>query len=179
MKPPGHLGTRRLMTPAVALWLTAGLATGTLFAALGWGLVHASRTQPSLIDRPVPDLIIRSLEGDDISLRDLRGTPLVVNFWASWCVPCRQEAPVLAAAARQTTGRVQFVGVDIQDTDIAARAYEAELQSPYPVGPAIRGSYRDFGVSAPPETFFVNRDGVVIGRITGPVDEQRMRFYLT
>jgi len=179
MTSPSHLGARRLTLTLVALWLPAGMAAAILFAALGWGLFQGSRAQLSLIDRPVPDLVIRSLDGDEIGLRDLRGTPLVVNFWASWCVPCRQEAPVLAAAAKKTTGRVQFVGVDIQDTDVAARAYEAEIHSPYPVGPAIRGSYHDFGVTAPPETFFVNRDGVVMGRITGPVDEQRMRFYLT
>ena len=85
---------------------------------------------------------------------------------------------MLAAAARRTAGQVQFVGVDIQDTDAAARVYEAEIRSPYPVGPTIRGSYGDFGVTKPPETFFVDRDGIVIGRIIGPVDEQRMRFYL-
>jgi len=150
-----------------------------LLAALGWGLLHASSTQPiSLIERPVPDLAIRSLDGNEVSLRALKGTPLVVNFWASWCVGCRQEAPVLNAGARRTAGRVQFVGVDIQDTDSAARAYEDEIRSPYPVGPTVRGSYGDFGVTKPPETFFVNGQGIVIGHIIGPVDEQRMRFYL-
>src|SRR5213593_1570383 len=163
----------------LATWLVGGLAVGTLFASLGWGLLHAAQKQPSsLVGSQVPDLTIRSLDGDLISLRALKGTPLVINFWASWCVPCRQEAPALAAAAERASGKAQFVGVDIQDTDSAARAYEAEIKSPYPVGPAIHGSYRDFGVNDRPETFFVDRFGIVQSRIIGPVDSRRMDIYL-
>ena len=112
----------------LAAWVAGGLAVGTLLASLTWGLLHAAQQQPSsLIGSQVPDLTIRSLAGDEVSLRALRGTPLVINFWASWCVPCKQEAPVLAAAANRLAGKVQFVGIDIQDTDSAARAYEAGL----------------------------------------------------
>jgi len=164
---------------AVAAWIAGGLAAGTLIASLAWGLLHATQQQPSsLVGSQVPDLTIRSLDGDEVSLRALRGTPLVINFWASWCVPCRQEAPVLAAAAQRTAGKAQFVGVDIQDTDSAARAYEAEVKSPYPVGPAVHGSYRDFGVTAPPETVFVDRHGTIQSRIIGPVDSHRMDIYM-
>ena len=159
--------------------LAPGLLAGTLLASLARGLLHASQQQPSsLVGRPIPNLTIQSLDGNLVSLRAWKGTPLVINFWASWCVPCRQEAPVLAAAAQRMTGKAQFVGVDIQDTDSAARAYEADVKSPYPVGPAIHGSYRDFGVTAPPETFFVDRHGIVQSRIIGPVDSHRMDIYL-
>ncbi len=161
------------------MWIAGGLAAGTLLASLAWGLLHAAQQQPSsLIGSQVPDLTIQSLDGQVVGLRALKGTPLIINFWASWCIPCRQEAPVLAAEARRVAGQAQFVGVDIQDTDTAARAYEAEIKSPYPVGPAIHGSYRDFGVTAPPETFFVDRRGIVQSRIIGPVDSHRMDIYL-
>ena len=163
---------------ALAVWVAVGIATGMLFAALGWGLVRAGNQTNSPVGHRIPDVTIRSLDGELLSLRTLMGTPMVVNFWASWCVPCRQEAPVLAAAARQTAGKVLFFGIDIQDSDAAARTYEAEVKSPYPVGPAIRGSYRDFGVTAPPETFFVDRHGIVQSRIIGPVDSHRMDIYL-
>ncbi len=161
------------------MWIAGGLAAGTLLASLAWGLLHAAQQQPSsLIGSQVPDLTIQSLDGQVVGLRALKGTPLIINFWASWCIPCRQEAPVLAAEARRVAGQAQFIGVDIQDTDTAARAYEAEIKSPYPVGPAIHGSYRDFGVTAPPETFFVDRRGIVQSRIIGPVDSHRMDIYL-
>ncbi len=164
---------------ALAALAVGGLLAGTLLASLAWGLLHASQQQPSsLIGSQVPDLTIQSLDGNLVSLRALKGMPLVINFWASWCVPCRQEAPVLASAAQRMAGKAQFVGVDIQDTDSAARAYEADVKSPYPVGPAIHGSYRDFGVTAPPETFFVDRHGIVQSRIIGPVDSHRMDIYL-
>ena len=164
----------------VVAWVGAGGLAGLLLGALGWGLVHASnKLPPNLLGRAAPAMTVATLDGRRVDLSAFHGTPLVVNFWASWCVPCRQEAPVLNAAAREYEGRVQFVGVDIQDTDSAARAYQAELMSPYPVGPAIKGSYHDWGVTAPPETFFIDRQGVVVSKILGPVDRQRLEVYVS
>ena len=154
-------------------------AAGLLLVSLWWGLVHASNmAPPNLLGQGAPEITVAALDGRQLALSDFRGTPMVVNFWASWCVPCRQEAPVLNAAARDYESRVQFLGVDIQDTDSGARAYQAEFMSPYPVGPAIRGSYRDWSVTAPPETFFVDRQGVVVSKIVGPVDASRLKLYI-
>lgn len=165
---------------ALAGWAGAGGLTAVILGALLWGLLHpASKPTPNLVGRPAPPLTIRSLEGREIRLADLRGTPVVLNFWASWCVPCRQEAPVLADSARASEGRVQFLGLDIQDSDAAARAYEAEVRSPYPVGPAIEGSYVDFGVDKPPQTLFIDRRGVVAARFVGPIDAHSMKLYLS
>ena len=161
-------------------WSVGGGGVAILLVSLGWGMLHAARVSPAgIVGREAPDITIAALDGRVESLASYRGTPLVVNFWASWCVPCRQEAPVLNAAAAKYRGRIQFVGVDIQDSDSAARSYQAEVQSPYPVGPASRGSYLEWGVTAPPETFFINRQGVVISRILGPVDARRLDVYLS
>src|SRR5258708_13949421 len=99
----------------LAAWLVGGLAAGTLFASLGWGLLHAAQKQPSsLVGSQVPDLTIRSLDGDLISLRASKGTPLVINFCASCCVPSRQEAPALTAPAERTSEKAQFVRATVQ-----------------------------------------------------------------
>lgn len=151
-----------------------------LMGSLGWGLLHpANKVPPNLVSQLAPDLTIVTLDGRELKLSSFRNEPLVVNFWASWCVPCKHEAAVLNGAARTYAGRVQFIGVDIQDADVAARAYQAEVMSPYPVGPAIQGSYSQWGVTAPPETFFIDRQGVVISSILGPVDRQRLEVYMS
>ncbi len=167
----------RLVTLA---WTLGGVLAVVLIAGLGWGLTHpANKPAKSLMGQVAPDVTMETLDGGSVKLGDFRGTPLVVNFWASWCVPCKQEAPVLSAAARSYLGRVQFLGVDIQDTDQAARAYQAEAHSPYPVGPAVRGSYQQWGVTAPPETFFLDRRGAVISKVVGPVDAKRLEVYMS
>ena len=160
-------------------WVTGGALAVLLLGALGWGLVHASnKLPPNLLGRAAPAMTVAALDGRHLELSGFLGKPLVVNFWASWCVPCKQEAPILNAAALEYEGRVQFVGIDIQDTDSAARAYQAEVMSPYPVGPAVKGSYRDWGVTAPPETFFIDRQGVVVSKFLGPLDRQQFKVYL-
>ncbi len=152
-----------------------------VMAALVWGLVHAGGRPDarSVVDQAAPDLAIQPFEGPPLSVTGLRGTAIVLNFWASWCVPCRQEAPILSAAARRNAGRVQFLGADIQDSDEAARRFQAEVQAPYPVGPIVRGSYRDYNVTAPPTTFFIDRRGTTVGRVLGQIDARRLDLYIS
>lgn len=152
-----------------------------ILAALGWGLVHASSRPDakSVSGRVAPDLAIQAFDGPTVSVSGLRGTPIVLNFWASWCVPCRQEAPVLNAAARKYAGRVQFLGADIQDSDQAARQFQAEVQAPYPVGPIVHGSYKDYYVTAPPTTIFIDRSGTVVAVVLGQIDSHRLDVYIS
>jgi cytochrome c biogenesis protein CcmG/thiol:disulfide interchange protein DsbE len=161
-------------------WTVGGAMLTLIMAGLGWGLIHpANKTPATLVGKPAPQLSIRTFDGRIYDLAQLSGTPIVLNFWASWCVACRQEAPVLGAAAKQYAGRVQFIGADIQDSDQAARTYEAEIKDPYPVGPIVRGTYHDFGVTAPPETFFIDRQGNVISQFAGPFSDKFMAIYIS
>ncbi len=148
------------------------LVLGSLAAVLGllgWGLARA-RAGP-VGSGTAPDFTLTTFDGDTIRLSDLRGHVVVINFWASWCPPCREEAPYLEATWRRYQDReVLFIGVNYADTEPEARAYIAEFDITYPNGPdigtRIAQAYRIQGV---PETFFVAKDGTIRGVKIGPL----------
>ncbi len=129
-----------------------------------------SLVKSPLIGQPVPDLTLPLLEGEGaISLREKRGTILVINFWASWCTACREEHPDLMATAAAYADRgVEFIGIVYQDDPKAAIAFLDELGRGYPsvLDPDARAAI-EFGVFGVPETFFVDADGTIAGKITG------------
>jgi cytochrome c biogenesis protein CcmG, thiol:disulfide interchange protein DsbE len=167
------------VTARRAAWTAAGVAAAVLVAALAWGLAHpAGGPTSSVLGKPAPDLVVQSLDGAPASLGALRGRPVVLNFWASWCAPCRQEEGPLKDAAQRREGRVGFLGVDFRDSPDAARATQERVQYPYPVGPAAAGVPALYGVTAPPETFFLDARGVVVARFVGPLDADLIDRYL-
>jgi cytochrome c biogenesis protein CcmG, thiol:disulfide interchange protein DsbE len=112
-----------------------------------------------------------------VSLRELRGSPVVLNFWASWCVPCRDEAPVLERAwRRQGADGALFVGLNQQDITDDALAFTRQLGVGY-LNIRDRGNStaRRYGVSGLPETFFIDRSGDVVGHVIGVVSAQQLR----
>jgi cytochrome c biogenesis protein CcmG, thiol:disulfide interchange protein DsbE len=112
----------------------------------------------------------------DRLLSQLRGTPTVVNIWASWCGPCKDEAPALAVAARAYGDRVQFLGVDIQDEQGGARSFIDRFAWPYPSIADPDGAIRDdLGFAGVPETVFYAADGTIVARSTGPVTAAILR----
>jgi cytochrome c biogenesis protein CcmG/thiol:disulfide interchange protein DsbE len=133
-----------------------------VLALLGYGLTREPRYIPSpLTARPAPSLTLPLFDGGTLRLEDLRGKVVFLNFWASWCLPCRKEARLLEAAWQEHKGReVVFVGVNIQDDDSSAREFLREFGITYPNG-IDRGSKIaiDYGVWGVPETFFLDREG--------------------
>ena len=157
------------------------VAVAVVVVVLVLGVAFATRfgndpraVHSPLIGRPAPAVRLSPLGGGDhFLLSDLRGRPLVVNFWASWCVPCRAEHRELAAAhSRYAHQGVRFLGVVYQDDPARARGFLDELgwTHEYATDPGSRAAI-DFGVFGVPETFFVDRDGIVRGRVAGPVTQ--------
>jgi len=140
-----------------------------LLALLGWGLVQVNSGQ---VDSGMaPDFTITSFEGETITLSDLRGQVVIINFWASWCPPCREEAPYLEATWRKYQEQgVVFIGVDYVDTEKEALAYIEEFDITYFNGPdlgtRISHDYRMDGV---PETYYVAKNGELRGVKIGPL----------
>jgi cytochrome c biogenesis protein CcmG/thiol:disulfide interchange protein DsbE len=140
-----------------------------LLAVLGLGLVRSQRGSIRVGDR-VPELILTTFAGDEIDFADLHGQIIVVNFWASWCKPCEQEAVELEQAYQMYKDQgVVFLGVDYVDTEKEARAYLAKFGITYPNGPdlgtRISQAFRTIGV---PETYIIGPDGRLAAAKIGP-----------
>ncbi len=148
-----------------------------LMLSLAWGLQHAALSRPAVIGNAAPRLAIQTLDGAQVSISDLRGKPVVLDFWASWCVSCAEDLAVLSGASTTHPG-VAFVGAAMQDTSGGVRTFEQRHPHPYPVGQIVSGDSRDFGVFAPPVTFFIDAQGVVVASFAGPLDAQTIDHYL-
>lgn len=155
--------------------VTACLAA-VLLAGCGLQADISQRTPTKeLLDEPAPSLQGPSLEGRHLDVAALKGRPVVVDFWASWCGPCRAEQPELNRLARDYTARgVAFIGVDIRDDQAAAQAYERELGVLYPSlfdpSSAVAGTW---GVTAPPTTVVVDARGHIRLRELGTLVDVR------
>lgn len=109
-------------------------------------------------------------------LESLRGTPLVVNVWASWCGPCRLEAPELTEVATEYRDRVWFLGIDVLDARPDARAFIEEFGWPYPSLFDRTGAIRDsLGLIGQPHTLFYGADGTLIGTHAGSITGDQLR----
>lgn len=158
----------------LALFVTvAGLAAFLLAVTRPGG----DDAVPAAVGRPAPDFRLPDLRqgGETISLSAFQGRPVVLNFWASWCVPCRAELRDFQAAHRRLGDRVAFLGIDRQDDREEALQLLGQAGVTYPSAADREGSLdRPFGLRGMPTTVFISADGVVVDHVTGQVKASRL-----
>lgn len=164
----GEVPTRKSRWGRVGRWAAVLLVVG-LIALLGWGVVKAANGPRD--SGLAPDFSLTGFDGRTVTLSQLRGQVVIINFWASWYPPCREEAAYLEQTWRKYQGKgVVFIGVDWVDTEKEALAYIQEFDITYVNGPdigtRIAQAYRIQGV---PETFYVDKTGRLRGVKIGPL----------
>jgi cytochrome c biogenesis protein CcmG/thiol:disulfide interchange protein DsbE len=158
-------------------WLLVPLVVLPVAWLLFQGFGRDPRSVPSaLVGRAAPAWELHTLDGDTLGSDDLGGRPYVVNFWASWCIPaCVDEHPVLATAHERYGEDVVVIGVLYQDDPGDAESFLARYgDAGYDHLVDAAALAVDFGVTGPPETFFVDADGIVRDKQVGPLTEATM-----
>lgn len=141
-----------------------------LVVILGAGLYRSQQGQVS-VGETAPEFELVSFSGQTYRLSELRGSVVVLNFWASWCESCKPEARDLETAYKfyKPRGDVLFLGVDYVDTEPEALAYLEEFQITYPNGPDLRTEISQaFRIRGVPETFVIDQDGTIAHVQIGP-----------
>jgi cytochrome c biogenesis protein CcmG, thiol:disulfide interchange protein DsbE len=161
-----RLRLRHLVVAAVVPVILLGLFGAAV-------LLRLPATSPTAIGAVAPDFSVVDLEGNPINLRDLRGRPVIVNFWASWCVACPDEFPLLRdAEAQHRDDGLAVVGIVYQDRTQAAADFVTRNGGSWPVAMDPDGRVADaYAIFGPPETFFIGRDGSIKARVLGQITE--------
>lgn len=171
LRPDGGRWIRGLGLAVVAL------AVAALVSLLAFGLVNEgdSGTGAAMLNREAPDFTLNLFDGGTFTLSENRGQPTVVNVWASWCDTCREEASVLEQGWRSFQDQgVVFVGVNVMDSRGDAEAFLEQFDITFPNGPDESDIYFQYGATGTPETYFINRDGIMVQKIVGPVDARQL-----
>lgn len=132
--------------------------------------------QEGTVPRELDSRIDAASADGNLALDELTGSPVVLNFWASWCVPCREEAPLLARGWRRWGPEgVVFLGLNMQDLTDDARGFLVEFENTYPnVRDQTDEVANEWGLTGIPETFFLDADGRVVNHVIGVVSPQQM-----
>ena len=147
--------------------IIAAVLLGVLFLGLG---KNPNEIRSPLIGRPAPAFALREVgTGRTVDLSQLKGTPVILNFWATWCGPCWEEHPVLVANAR-TLPNVRFLGVVFQDSEEKILSFLRQRGSSYPTVVDDQGKTAiAYGVGGVPESFFLDANGVIVAKYSGPM----------
>jgi cytochrome c biogenesis protein CcmG, thiol:disulfide interchange protein DsbE len=161
---------RRLPLP----WLLAGAVFPLiLLILLAIGLGWRTGEDGAGIGERAPDFVLADLNGRPVRLADFAGQPVLVNFWASWCGPCVEEFPLLRDAweGHREAGLV-LIGIVYRDTSEQARGFMERMGAAWPVAMDPAGAVAEaYGIFGPPETFFIDRRGIIADRQIGQLSK--------
>ena len=158
----------KVTTAVFALSLAAILALGAVAATSG----TAASPAPQASDQPAPAFTLPALGGSSgqVTLAGYAGRPVIINFFASWCVPCRQETPLLARYYRSAHGTVNLLGIDSNDSQAAAVTFTRQAGVSYPLAyDPVAKTAGAFRVAELPQTFFLNARHQIVDRVFGGV----------
>ncbi|HEX2194349.1 MAG TPA: TlpA disulfide reductase family protein [Candidatus Limnocylindria bacterium] len=163
-------------------WLVVAAVLPLLLLA-GWAgllLARDSGARGASIGSQAPEFSLADLDGDPVRLADLRGRPVIVNFWASWCGPCVEEFPLLSEAATRHAGDgLALVGIVFRDNSEAARAFMQRMGASWPAAmDPGEATAQEYGIYGPPETFFIDAEGTVVARQIGPLGRADLERHL-
>ncbi|MDP9193659.1 MAG: redoxin family protein [Acidobacteriota bacterium] len=147
--------------------IIAAVLLGVLFVGLG---KNPNEIRSPLIGKPAPTFALREVgTGRSVDLGELKGRPVVLNFWATWCGPCWEEHPILVANAKMLPD-VQFLGVVFQDSEEKILGFLQQRGSSYPTVVDDKGKTAiAYGVGGVPESFFLDANGVIVAKYSGPM----------
>ncbi len=151
----------------IAATFAAALAAPQAAAVAGDGV--------AVVGHPAPRFVVETATGDEVTRASLAGRPAVLNVFASWCPPCREELPRIAAAARLSRGRVRFVGVDAQEPVQIAVAFAKQMQIPYEIVFDHGQFAASYGATSLPETIFIDKAGSIRAIVHGVISERELK----
>jgi cytochrome c biogenesis protein CcmG/thiol:disulfide interchange protein DsbE len=171
--------------------LASGIPVLALLALLGWSVARSGGVpggvgvneefgEVPVGRRPAPEFSLETLDGGVLRLSDLRGKAVMVDFWSSWCPPCRQEAPALAQVYGEYADRgVQFVGIALWDKRDHVASHVERFGLTYPNGLDAKGlTAIEYGVFGLPEKFFIDSQGYLARKFVGPMEADKLRAAL-
>jgi peroxiredoxin len=151
------------------------LVLGVIAVALGSAFYTAYSNDESIVEvgEAAPDFMLENLEGEEIRLSELKGKGVVINFWATWCNPCKREMPLIEEHYQLVKDQdIEILAVNIAESHLAVSSFINRLGVTFPV---LLDSHRmvtqRYGVGALPSTFFINKDGIVMDHFIGEMNE--------